>query len=110
MDLPFQVRFSERPDVAGPSAGLAYAQAIADLLDQGDYARGRTVAATGTIQVDGDVGVVGGVEQKALAAERDGADLFLVPSAEVEAARGADLRVQGVGRLEQALALLSTAA
>ena len=108
MDLPFQVRFSERPDVAGPSAGLAYALAIADLLDQGDYARGRTVAATGTIQVDGDVGVVGGVEQKALAAERDGADLFLVPSA--EAARGADLRVQGVGRLEQALALLSTAA
>ncbi|HEX5876932.1 MAG TPA: hypothetical protein VF468_01165 [Actinomycetota bacterium] len=54
--------------------------------------------------------MVGGVEQKALAAERDGADLFLVPSAEVEAARGADLRVQGVGRLEQALALLSTAA
>jgi PDZ domain-containing protein len=49
VDLPFQVRFSERPDVAGPSAGLAYALAIADLLDQGDYARGRTVAATGTI-------------------------------------------------------------
>ena len=110
VDLPFQVRFTERPDVAGPSAGLAYALAIADLLDHGDYARGRTVAATGIIQVDGDVGLVGGVEQKALAAERAGAELFLVPSAEVDQARDANIRVRGVSRLERALALLATTA
>jgi PDZ domain-containing secreted protein/Zn-dependent protease/CBS domain-containing protein len=109
VQLPFEVRFAERPDVAGPSAGLAYALAIADLLDQGDYARGRAVAATGTIEADGDVGLVGGVEQKAIAAERAGAALFLVPSAEVDQAREADIRVQGVAELEQALALLSTA-
>jgi Lon-like protease len=107
VDLPFQVRFRERPDVGGPSAGLAYALAITDLLAARDYAAGRTIAATGTIQADGDVGEVGGVEQKAIAAERAGARLFLVPREEVDEARGADLAVQGVDRLEQALRLLS---
>jgi PDZ domain-containing protein len=68
IDLPFQVRFAERPDIGGPSARLAYALAVADLLEWQDYASGRTIAATGTIQADGDVGEVGGVEQKAIAA------------------------------------------
>jgi Lon-like protease len=110
IDLPFQVRFRDRPDVGGPSAGLAYALAIADLLDRQDYASGRTVAATGTIQPDGEVGEVGGVEQKAIAAERAGARLFLVPRGELQEAGGAGLRVEGVDRLEQALRLLTPAA
>jgi PDZ domain-containing secreted protein/Zn-dependent protease/predicted transcriptional regulator len=107
VDLPFQVRFRERPDVGGPSAGLAYALAISDLLEERDYAAGRAIAATGTIQADGDVGEVGGVEQKAIAAEQAGARLFLVPREEIDQARGAGLTVQGVDRLEQALRLLS---
>jgi PDZ domain-containing secreted protein/Zn-dependent protease/CBS domain-containing protein len=110
VDLPFQVQFRERPDVGGPSAGLAYALAIADLLAQQDYASGRTIAATGTIQPDGEVGEVGGVEQKVIAAEEAGARLFLVPREEVQEAQGAGLPVQGVDRLEQALRLLAPAA
>jgi Lon-like protease len=110
IDLPFQVQFRDRPDVAGPSAGLAYSLAVADLLARQDYTAGRTVAATGTIEADGEVGEVGGVEQKAIAAERAGAQLFLVPREEVDQARGVDLTVQGVDRLEEALRLLSPAA
>jgi PDZ domain-containing secreted protein/Zn-dependent protease/CBS domain-containing protein len=110
VDLPFQVQFRERPDVGGPSAGLAYALAIADLLAGQDYASGRTIAATGTIQADGEVGEVGGVEQKAIAAEQAGARLFLVPHEELHQARGVGVPVQGVDRLEQALRLLAPAA
>jgi PDZ domain-containing protein len=110
IDLPFQVQFTERPEVGGPSAGLAYALAVADLLAERDYASGRTIAATGTIQADGDVGEVGGVEQKAIAARRAGARLFLVPRPELQEARGVGLDVQGVNRLEQALRLLAPAA
>jgi PDZ domain-containing protein len=110
IDLPFQVQFRDRPDVAGPSAGLAYSLAVADLLARQDYAAGRTIATTGTIEADGEVGEVGGVEQKAIAAERAGAQLFLVPREEVDQARGVDLTVQGVDRLEEALRLLSPAA
>lgn len=106
VDLPFDIRFVDR-DVGGPSAGLAYALAIYDSLSQPDEARGRTIAATGTVDLDGDVGPVGGIPQKALAAEQAGADLFLVPVSEVEQARDVDLRVQGVTSLHRARALLS---
>jgi Zn-dependent protease/CBS domain-containing protein len=84
-------------------AGLAYALTIADLLAVQDYASGRTIAATGTIQPDGEVGEVGGVEQKAIAAADAGARLFRLPREELQEARGAGIPVQGVDRLEQAL-------
>jgi PDZ domain-containing protein len=108
VDLPFEVSFARR-DVGGPSAGLAYALAIADMLAPQDYAAGRVIATTGTIDADGDVGPVGGVEQKVVAAEDAGAQLFLVPAGEVEAAEGADARVHGVETLRQALEALSAA-
>lgn len=108
IDLPFRISFAER-DVGGPSAGLAYAVAIADMLSAQDFARGRVVATTGTIGPDGDVGAVGGVEQKAVAAEDAGAQLFLVPGDEVDEADDAGVRVQGVESLGQALETLSAA-
>ena len=108
VDLPFEVSFVRR-DIGGPSAGLAYALAIADMLAEQDYARGRVIATTGTIDADGDVGPVGGVEQKAVAADAAGADLFLVPAEEVDEAEGADVPVHGVDTLRQALEALSAA-
>ena len=107
-DLPFTISFTER-DVGGPSAGLAYALAIADMLSARDYAGGRVIATTGTIEPDGDVGPVGGVKQKAEAAEQAGAQLFLVPDGEVEEVPAADVPVRGVQSLEEALRALTAA-
>jgi PDZ domain-containing protein len=108
--LPFRIRFAERGDVGGPSAGLAYALAIADLLHRRDYASGRTIAATGTIDIAGSIGQVGGVTQKTVAADRAGADLFVVPVAEVREARGLDdVPVRGSQNLEQALDIIAAA-
>jgi PDZ domain-containing secreted protein/Zn-dependent protease len=101
VDLPFDVTFTERP-IGGPSAGLAFALAIADMIDEADYARGRTIAVTGTINPSGDVGRVGGVDAKLIAAEEAGATLFLVPRAEDDGLAG-DLEVRSVGTLEEAL-------
>jgi Predicted secreted protein containing a PDZ domain len=109
VELPFEVSFRERPQAAGPSAGLAYATAVADLLATEDYARGRTIAATGTIRLDGAVGEVGGVTQKAFTAARAGASVFVVPAEELGEARpgGPGLSVRGVETLRQTLTLLS---
>ena len=106
VDLPFEVRFEER-DVGGPSAGLAYALAIADLLDPADHAAGRTVAATGTIELDGDVGPVGGIPEKTVVAEEADADVLLVPAAELDEARQGEVQVRAVQRLEEALRSLA---
>lgn len=107
--LPFTVRFRPRPDVGGPSAGLAYALALTDVLDATDDARGRAVAATGTVSADGTVGPVGGVQEKAVAAADAGAGLLLVPRREAGSAGEPRLPTYGVGSLAQALAVLRRA-
>ncbi len=109
--LPFRIRFRDRPDIGGPSAGLAYALAISDMIDRSDDAQGRAVAATGTIDADGKVGEVGGVAEKAVAAEHAGADLFVVPVDEMTQAEDtSSLPIRGVNTLDQALQVLRAAA
>jgi Lon-like protease len=81
---------------------------IADMIDTPDDARGRAVAATGTIDAEGRVGEVGGVPEKAVAAARAGADVFIVPTDELDEADDTedDLTVFGADDLPQALSVL----
>jgi Lon-like protease len=102
VDLPFEVSFVER-DIGGPSAGLAYALAVYDLIGDEDLAAGRTSAATGQIDAAGNVATVGGVGEKAIAARDQGAEIFLVPAGEVDAARGEGITVRGVNSLLEAI-------
>jgi Lon-like protease len=76
--MPFPVDI-QSDNVGGPSAGFMFALGILDAITDGDLTRGYYVAGTGTIAQDGSVGAVGGAAEKALAAEQDGAQLFLVP-------------------------------
>jgi PDZ domain-containing protein len=76
--IPFPVDI-ESDNVGGPSAGFMFALGVLDAVTDGDLTRGYFVAGTGTIAADGTVGPVGGAAEKALAAEHDGAQLFLVP-------------------------------
>jgi Lon-like protease len=66
-------------DVVGPSAGTAFALGIIDKLTDGNLTGGRTIAVTGTIDADGNVGAIGGVIQKMAGARSAGATVFLVP-------------------------------
>ena len=65
--------------VGGSSAGLAFALAI--LEKGGDLAliKGRKIAVTGTITQKGDVGIIGGIDQKILGAKSSGANIFIAP-------------------------------
>jgi len=108
-DLPFEVRV-DSGNVIGPSAGLAFTLGIIDVLTPGSLSGGEVVAVTGTISPSGEVGLVGGVSQKAATAIGAGADVYLVPAPEVEAAAGragAELEVVGVDTLLAALEALA---
>jgi Lon-like protease len=110
LQLPFAVEI-ESGEIGGPSGGLAFTLALLDLLTPGELTGGVPIAATGTIEMDGQVGPVGGVAQKTVAVERAGAKLFLVPSAEYEIAKaraGDRLRVEKADTLDEALAVLAT--
>lgn len=97
-------------NVGGPSAGLLFTLGVIAKLDgdgRGDsLTGGRTIAGTGTIDADGDVGPVGGVPLKTQAAARDGATVFLVPEAECADAQTdlpEGLRLVPVSDLDSAL-------
>ena len=94
--------------IGGPSAGLAFALDIVDELGDEDLSRGRTVVATGELDLDGNVHAIGGVKQKAIGARDAGADIFLVPDDNFEEARDAvdGLRVVAVSTFDEALAAL----
>lgn len=105
----------ETGSVGGPSAGLSFALTILDLLTPGELTGGQEVAVTGTIDRDGTVGPIGGVEQKAASARRDGVRVFLVPDslseAELAAARrqaGDKVQIIEVGTLDEALEALES--
>ncbi|MEV0976051.1 PDZ domain-containing protein [Streptomyces sp. NPDC049915] len=67
-------------DVGGPSAGLMFALGIYDKLTPGALTGGRFVAGTGTIDDDGKVGPIGGIEMKTVGARNKGAQYFLTPA------------------------------
>lgn len=67
-------------DVGGPSAGLMFALGIYDKLTPGSLTGGKFVAGTGTIDDDGKVGPIGGVEMKTVGARDKGAQYFLTPA------------------------------
>ena len=91
--------------IGGPSAGLALTLGILDSLGNGQLTGGHRVAATGTIDLQGNVGDVGGVAQKTVAVRQAGAEVFLVPPGELAAAKSeaGSMKVYAVSTLAQAL-------
>ncbi len=91
----------------GPSAGVAMATALASLL--AGHAVAGDVAMTGEITLTGQVLPVGGLKEKALAAERAGIKRVIVPARnegeilEIPEHERRDLEFTYVERIEQAL-------
>jgi PDZ domain-containing protein len=110
LELEFPVNVTiDAGSVSGPSAGLAFTLTIIDQLSPGSLTGGRNVAVTGTMELDGRVGEVGGVKQKTATAIDAGAKLLLVPVREVRQAReraGSAVKVVGVRSIDDALRAL----
>jgi Lon-like protease len=106
--FPVGIRIDAR-NIGGPSAGLAFALDIVDELGD-DLDRGRRVVVTGTLDLDGTVGAIGGIEQKTVGARLVDADLVLVPDGNAADARSnaEGLEIVAVSNFEEALAALTT--
>ncbi|OJV82224.1 MAG: signal protein PDZ [Cellulomonas sp. 73-92] len=96
--------------IGGPSAGMMFALGIVDRLTPADETNGQRIAGTGTIDVTGAVGPIGGIRQKMAGALRDGATWFLAPKANCGDVTGhvpAGLRVVAVATLHDAVAAVT---
>ena len=108
VDAPFEVEITLE-DVGGPSAGLMFALGILDKLGEPSLTGGQYIAGTGEITAQGEVGPIGGISQKLVAAKAKGVDAFLVPAGNcAEAVQSAPdgLPLVEVGSLSQALTAL----
>ena len=78
-DLPLSIEIDAGP-IGGPSAGMMFVLELLDQLSEGKSLGGsHSIAGTGTINLNQEIGSIGGVPQKVQAAERSGVDFFLVP-------------------------------
>jgi Lon-like protease len=68
--------------IGGPSAGLMFSLEIYNQLTKDDMTRGLTIAGTGSIDDDGNVGRIGGISQKIVAADKTGVKVFFAPNEE----------------------------
>jgi PDZ domain-containing protein len=108
--LPFDIAI-DSGTVVGPSAGVAYGLELLDVLTPGELTGGGKVAVTGELHLDGTIGPIGGVAQKAVTVRRAGVSVFIVPRAnykEAKAHAGNHLRVYAVDNFDDALRVLGT--
>ncbi|MCM0583177.1 PDZ domain-containing protein [Weissella diestrammenae] len=66
-------------DIGGPSGGLMFSLELYDALSSDNLADGRIIAGTGTIDDNGQVGEIGGIDKKVIAAGKAGAKIFFAP-------------------------------
>jgi Lon-like protease len=67
-------------EIGGPSAGLMFTLEIYDQLMDEDFTKGYKIAGTGTIDSKGAIGPIGGIDQKIVAADKAGAEVFFAPN------------------------------
>jgi PDZ domain-containing protein len=110
--FPFPVNFN-LSHIGGPSAGLMFALGIVDKLSPARLTGGRFIAGTGEISAEGQIGAIGGIQQKVVAARDAGATIFLAPAANCSEAAGAapaGLRLVKVSTLAGAVQALHSIA
>ncbi len=109
--LPIRVSIDAH-GVGGPSAGLAFALEVLQQLGR-NVDHGLKIAATGELSLNGEVGQIGGIEQKTIGAREAHVDAFLVPAGQnaTDAQKYAHgLRIIPVKSFQQALRALATLA
>lgn len=104
-------------NVGGPSGGLLQTLALYNSLIEEDITKGHKIAGTGTIEPDGTVGMIGGIQQKIYTAYDDNMEIFLCPEGNYEEALIAynklphkeRMKLYSIKTFEQALEVLKNA-
>ncbi len=92
-NFPLEVDFVTK-NIVGPSAGGMFTLEIYNQLIKKDITMGKSIAGTGTISLEGEIGRIDGIIQKVMAAEEAGADIFITPEENYEEARRASVSIE----------------
>ncbi len=109
IDSDTKVEIDSKQTESGSSGGLMMTLMVYNALTNQDLTHGKKIVGTGTIELDGTVGEIGGVKYKVMGAVKDKADIFLVPEANYEEAikvkeeKNYDLNIVSVKSLQDAI-------
>lgn len=108
------IKLNFKSSESGPSGGLMMSLAIYNYLIEEDITKGKNIAGTGTIDENGNVGSIGGIEYKIQGAVRDKIKYFIVPNGEnyedamkIKKENNYDINIVGVSTFDEALDALS---
>ena len=112
----FEIESNHKIDIdykkreSGPSGGLMMALTTYSYLTNEDLTKGRTVVGTGTIDIDGNVGSIGGVKYKLIGAVKKKAAIFLVPNGEnyeeaikIKKEKNYNIKIVGISNIKEAI-------
>ncbi len=104
IDIDYKARES------GPSGGMMMALTTYSYLTGEDLSKGKKIVGTGTIDIEGNVGEIGGVKYKLIGAVKNKADIFLVPNGEnydealkVKNEKKYNIKIVGVSNIKDAI-------
>lgn len=73
----YNINIKTKSNESGPSAGLMMSLSVYSAISDEDIVKGRKIVGSGTIDRDGNVGAIGGVNFKLASAVKEGADIFI---------------------------------
>lgn len=82
-----EIELKFKKSESGSSGGLMMSLSIYSAISGNDILKGRNIAGTGTIDIDGNVGEIDGIKYKIIGAVNDNMDVVLVPSANYKEAK-----------------------
>lgn len=104
-----EVEIKIKSNESGPSGGLMMSLSIYNSLVSKDISKGKKIIGTGTIDVNGNVGEIGGVKYKLIGAVKNKADVFLCPKENYEEAvkvkkdNNYNIKIVAVSTLKEAI-------
>ena len=113
-DSDIEINVKSKKSESGSSGGFMTALAIYNALTANDITKGKVIAGTGTIDQEGNVGIIGGVKYKLSGAVKNKADIMLVPSDNYEEAldykkeQSFDIELVSIENFREAIDFLKT--
>lgn len=113
-DVDPEIDIKFKNSESGSSGGLMLTLTIYNAISSEDIIKGRNIAGTGTISLDGTVGEIDGVKYKIMGAANNNMDLVLVPSANYDEAietkekYNYDMEIVKVDTFEEAIEYLES--
>lgn len=112
IEISPEITFTFEESESGSSGGFMMTLAIYDALMEEDISGGKKIAGTGTIDYEGNVGEIGGIEYKIMGALKEGVDVFFLPTDNLEEAeetlkrKGKKLNLVAINHFDEALEYL----